>query len=148
MTSSIEVGPCHPVYCSFRSAMQMYGDSSVDERDECLGGLIMEQEKLEQRLMSSADDTISFNGHFRDIAKVYEELKTLKSQFEADNLLFTKSMFKQVNMISDQVRSIQEISNVDLKKICSDFSDLAKVTKLKEAYEQTLPEISRRRKVR
>lgn len=145
-TLSIGVELFYKVYSNFRKAMQQYGDSTVEERDEMFGGLIMEQEKLEQRLMSSADDTIVFNGFFRDIAKFYEELKTLKNQFEAESLAFTKNMFKQINMISEQVRSIQDISNVDLKKICSDFNDLAKVTKLKEAYDQTLPEISRRSK--
>jgi hypothetical protein len=126
--------------------MQQYGNSSVDDRDEFLGGLIMEQEKLEQRLMVSADDTIAFNSFFRDIASIYEELKVTKREFEGESLIFLKHMFKQLNMITDQIRSVQDIGSVDLKKICSDFNDLAKVTKLKEAYEQTMPEISRRRK--
>ena len=107
----------------------------------------MEQEKLEQRLMASADDTIAFNSYIRDIAKIYEEVKILRVHNETDNLSFIKNVFKQINMISDQIRTIQDISSVDLKKICSDFNDLAKVTKLKEAYEQTMPEISRRRTI-
>lgn len=106
----------------------------------------MDQEKLEQRLMVSADDTMFFNSSLNEIRKIYDELKSLKGQFERDSQFFLRNVFKQVNMISDQVRSIQDINNADIKKICSDFNDLAKVTKLKEAYEQTLPEISRRRK--
>lgn len=105
----------------------------------------MEQEKLEQRLMVSADDTMAFNNSQIEIRKVYEELKAVKSQFERENVTFMKNIFKQIHMVNDQLKSIQEILTIDLKKISSDFGDLAKVTKLKEAYEQTLPEISRRR---
>lgn len=106
----------------------------------------MEQQKMEQRLMASADDTMAFNAGLTEIRKVFDELRALKSQFEREGQFFLRHIFKQTDMITEQSRAIQELGAADLKKLCSDFGDLAKVTRLKEAYEQTMPEISRRRR--
>lgn len=127
--------------------MQAYVDSSeTPERDEMLGDLLMEQDKLEQRLMMSAEDTLAFSNWTREIIKLFEDLKTLKQDFELEAISFSRNIFKQIAIISEQMKGMQEVANIEMKKIYSDFGDLAKVTKLKEAYEQTLPEISRRRR--
>lgn len=105
----------------------------------------MQQEKIEHRLMATGDDVTAFNTWHREINKLYEDMRTLKHQFEVDSVSFTKQVFKLINMATEQMRTMAEVGNTDIKKLYSDFSDLAKVTKLKEAYEQTLPEISRRK---
>lgn len=127
--------------------MQAYVESSgTPERDEMLGDLLMEQDKLEQRLMASAEDTLAFANWMREITKLFEDLKSLQLDFESEALPFSRHIFKQITIISEQMRSMQDVATIEMKKIYADFGDLAKVTKLKEAYEQTLPEISRRRR--
>lgn len=54
-------------------------------------------------------------------------------------------MFKLLGQIHDHNKFIMELAATDGKRVESDFSDLAKVTKFKEAYDQSISEISRRR---
>ena len=54
-------------------------------------------------------------------------------------------MFKLLTSIHEHNKTMQELAATDGKRVESDFGDLAKVTKFKEAYDQSISEISRRR---
>jgi len=141
----LRVESMHQMYTKFRQSLNSLLNASTDERDELLGILIMEQDKLLQRLMHSSDDTSFFNSVNKEISKLYENLKTVRFQFMEESVPFVILMFKQLAYIYEQQRQAQDLANIDLKRLESDFNDLANVTKLQEAYESSKAEISRRR---
>ena len=75
---STRVIPPHLDYASFRVAVKNLTLSKPNDRDERLGILVMESDKLDDKLTEKADDVTSMNQFTKELTRVYENIKLLK----------------------------------------------------------------------
>lgn len=132
------------VYSCFRESMRALSISNLANKDENLGKLIMDQDKLTEKLMISGEDTSFYTSLMKDVEDIYLECKDIRKENEQDVINSSREISKHINNISNIYQSVKEFSTGDFKKMISDFSDLSKVTRVKEAYEHSISEISRR----
>lgn len=124
--------------------MRTLSDAPTGDREELLGYLLLEQDKINKRLLKANEDTSFFANLNREIGRLYEDFRAVKSQFEKESTEFVRLMMRQLAYIKDQQRQLSEGLIPEYTKICSDFNDLFKITRLQEAYEASKAEVSRR----
>ena len=112
--------------------------------DEDLGNLLLSQDQIGLHLEKSSEDISTFNRLIKEITATYEEIKQNKINIDNESSQFISTIFSFIDKISGNMKQIQEAMNQDIKRICSDFFDLSKITKLSDAYEESIEEISRR----
>ena len=124
--------------------LKAYSETTHSNMDEDLGNLILSQDQIGLHLEKSSEDISTFNRLIKEITATYEEIKQNKINIDNESSQFISTIFSFIDKISGNMKQIQEAMNQDIKRICSDFFDLSKITKLSDAYEESIEEISRR----
>ena len=124
--------------------LKAYSETTHSNMDEDLGNLLLSQDQIGLHLEKSSEDISTFNRLIKEITATYEEIKHNKINIDNESSQFISTIFSFIDKISGNMKQIQEAMNQDIKRICSDFFDLSKITKLSDAYEESIEEISRR----
>lgn len=144
-SSEIILNRNYLAYSAHRKNLEKFAREEFFSREEGVTALFDSQKALETVLNNQEKEKQAFEEQCTKITNFYRQLKWERARLETDYFRLLKEVFNKTGSLDSLSKKLDNLVEVDCKKINEEFEFLKKPLLMKDAYEKSLIEISRRK---